>query len=260
MAHALVFVLAPDGGLPGDGAAWEDIQAAQRLGVRSGIALRMFRVPAGTPLSLDDLVSSGQANVSGADPFEPLRSAACPAEPAAASAADPAPERRLICDAVVPHLEPRALWLGAYEISGPERQANGGHPAERLEIEAIRCLDQFSLREADNETCWFYPTENGDYLCWENQRSLQLAPGYPADACLQEGPIAYQRSDLQLLWSLMADDQALTCVGLTYQKRRIEWPIAASGSEPFATWTAFRVDAMADDTYRELANITVFPG
>jgi len=57
----------------------------------------------------------------------------------------------------------------------------------------------------------------------------------------------------------MADDQALTCVGLTYQKRRIEWPIAASNPEPLATWTAFRVDAMADDTYRELASITVFP-
>ncbi len=259
MAHALVFVLAPEGGLPGDGASWEEILAAQRLGVRSGIALRMFRVPPEHPPSLDDLVSSGQANVSGADPFEPLRTSPCPEEPSAAVSADPGPARRLICDAVVPHLEPRALWLGAYELSGPELQPSAGHPAERLGIETVRCLDQFSLREADNETCWFYPTENGHYLCWENQRSLELAPGYPADSCLQEGPVSYQRSDLQLLWSLMADDQALTCVGLTYQKRRIEWPVAASDPEPFATWTAFRVDAMADDTYREMANITVFP-
>jgi hypothetical protein len=258
MAHALVFVLAPEGGLPGDGASWDDLLAAQRLGVRSGIALRMFRVPAETSPSLDDLVSSGQANVSGADPFEPLRPSPCPEEPAA-SPGDPAPPRRLICDAVVPHLEPRALWLGAYELSGPERPPHGAHPADGLAIASVRCLDQFSLREADNETCWFYPTENGDYLCWENQRSLELTPGYPADACLQEGPVSYQRGDLQLLWSLMADDQALTCVGLTYQKRRIEWPIAAADPEPFATWTAFRVDGMADDTYREMANITVFP-
>lgn len=257
MAHALVFVLAPEGGLPSDGASWEEILAAQRLGVRSGIALRMFRVPAEHPPSLDDLVSSGQANVSGADPFEPLRTS--PEEPSAAAPADAGTARRLICDAVVPHLEPRALWLGAYELSGPERQPSAGHPAERLGIETVRCLDQVSLREADNETCWFYPTENGDYLCWENKRSLELAPGYPADSCLQEGPVSYQRSDLQLLWSLMADDQALTCVGLTYQKRRIEWPVAASDPEPFATWTAFRVDAMADDTYREIASITVFP-
>ncbi|MBM5823104.1 MAG: hypothetical protein FJ082_11805 [Cyanobacteria bacterium K_Offshore_surface_m2_011] len=259
MAHALVFVLAPEGGLPGDGASWEDIQAAQRMGVRSGVALRMFRVPAEGPPNLDDLVSSGQANVSGADPFEPLRNNPCPEEAPAAAPVDSSPLRRLICDAVVPHLEPRALWLGAYELSGPERQPSAGHPSERLGIETVRCLDQFSLREADNETCWFYPTENGDYLCWENKRSLALSPGYPADSCLQEGPVSYQRSDLQLLWSLMADDQALTCVGLTYQKRRIEWPVAASDPEPFATWTAFRVDAMADDTYQELANITVFP-
>ncbi|KAF0654634.1 hypothetical protein L107_02969 [Cyanobium sp. Copco_Reservoir_LC18] len=258
MAHALVFVLAPEGDLPGDGAAWEDLLAAQRLGIRSGIALRMFRVPAETSVNLDDLVSAGQANVSGADPFVPLRPSPCPEDPSVPPA-DPAPARRLICDAVVPHLEPRALWLGAYELSGPERPPSGGHPAEALAIALVRCLDQFSLKEADNETCWFYPTENGDYLCWENQRALELPPGYPADACLQEGPVPYQRSDLQLLWSLMADDQALTCVGLTYQKRRIEWPVAASDPEPFATWTAFQVDAMADDTYREMANITVFP-
>ncbi len=263
MAHALVFVLAPEGGLPADDATWGEIKAAQLLGVRSGIALRMFRVPVGNAPSLEDLVGSGQANVSGADPFEPLCTNLCAEEPSTVPSADPGPARRLICDAVVPHLEPRALWLGAYELSGPdsgqERAPSGGHPAERLGIESVRCLDQFPLREADNETCWFYPTDNGAYLCWENQRRLELAPGYPADSCLQEGPVSYQRSDLQLLWSLMADDQSLTCVGLTYQKRRIEWPIAASNPEPFATWTAFRVDAMADDTYREMANITVFP-
>ncbi|MDM7952728.1 MAG: hypothetical protein QUV07_05880 [Cyanobium sp. CZS 25K] len=259
MAHALVFVLAPEGALPGDGASWEDIQAAQRLGVASGMALRMFRVPAEEARSLDDLVTSGQANVSGADPFEPIRTDSCPAGSPAPSA-ESEPARRLICDAVVPHLEPRSLWLGAYELSGPALHGHSAHPPDRLQIQAIRCLDQFSLRHADNETCWFYPTENGDYLCWESQRKLELAPGYPADPCVQEERIAYARSDLQLLWSLMADNQSLTCVGLTYQSRRIEWPVAASDPEPFATWTSFRVDSMADDTYRESASITVFPG
>ena len=57
----------------------------------------------------------------------------------------------------------------------------------------------------------------------------------------------------------MADDQALTCVGLTYQRRRIEWPVTATDPEPFATWTSFRVDSMADDNYREISSITVFP-
>jgi hypothetical protein len=257
MAHALVFVLAPEGALPGDGAAWAELLAAQRLGVGSGIALRMFRTATPPELTLDELVTSGQANVSGADPFVPLRTDPCRED------VTPSPEtasvRRLICDALVPHLEPRSLWLGAYELNGAELQGRTGHPADRLAIASIRCLDQFSLREADNETCWFYPTENGDYFCWENQRSLELCPGYPADPCIQEGSIPYERSDLRLLWSLMADDQALTCVGLTYQRRRIEWPVIASDPEPIATWTSFRVDSMADDNYRETSSITVFP-
>ncbi len=256
MAHALVFVLAPEGALPGDGVAWADLLAAQRLGVGSGVALRMYRAATPTDQNLDDLVASGQANVSGADPFEPLRNDPCQDE--SSPSAEVGSVRRLICDALVPHLEPRSLWLGAYELSGPELQ-DTGHPADRLGIETIRCLDQFSLREADNETCWFYPTENGDYFCWENQRSLGLSPGYPADPCIQQGKIPYERSDLRLLWSLMADDQALTCVGLTYQRRRIEWPVVAADPEPFATWTSFRVDTMADDNYREMSSITVFP-
>jgi hypothetical protein len=256
MAHALVFVLAPEGALPGDGATWDDILAAQRHGVGNGVALRMFRVPAEADQPLDDLVITGQATVSGADPYEPLRSDPCQQGTTdhAASGA-----RRLICDALVPHLEPRSLWLGAYELSGSELEGRTGHPGDGLAIESIRCLDMFSLRDADNETCWFYPTDNGDYLCWENRRTLELSPGYPANSCLQAEKITYERSDLRLLWSLMADDQALTCVGLTYQRRRIEWPIAASDPEPFATWTSFRVDSMADENYRELSSVTVFP-
>ena len=154
MAHALVFVLAPEGALPGDGVAWSDLLAAQRLGVGSGIALRMFRAAGPPDQNLDALVASGQANVSGADPFEPLRSDPC--LDATAPSAEAGSARRLICDALVPHLEPRSLWLGAYELSGPELQ-DTGHPAERLGIETIRCLDQFSLREADNETSGSIP-------------------------------------------------------------------------------------------------------
>jgi hypothetical protein len=259
MAHALVFVLAPEESLPRDGAAWDDLLAAQRLGIGSGIALRMFRMAAPTDQTLDDLVACGRATVSGADPFEPLRSDPCQDDPSGPST-EGGSARRLICDALVPHLEPRSLWIGAYELSGPELQGRTGHPADRLGIETIRCLDQFSLRDADNETCWFYPTENGDYLCWENQRTLELSPGYPADPCIQQAKIPYERSDLRLLWSLMADDQALTCVGLTYQRRRIEWPVVATDQEPFATWTSFRIDSMAEDTYLETSSITVFPG
>lgn len=265
MAHALVFVLAPEALLPADPSTWEELQAAQRRGVGSGVALRLFRMPAGSSEDLDALVTSGRAGLSGADPFQEL------SQPAGSPPPGPEPPaRRLICDAVVPHFDPRALWLGAYELEGPVREPNAepaltrgqsvipAHPADRLRIEQVRCLDRFPLREADNETCWFYPTENGDYLGWENRRELQLSPGHAPDLGLSEQTPSYQRQQLRLLWSLMADDQALTCVGLTYQRRRIEWPVLAASQEPFATWTSFRVDSMAEHTYQETCSITVF--
>ena len=57
----------------------------------------------------------------------------------------------------------------------------------------------------------------------------------------------------------MADDEALTCVGLTYQGRRIEWPRLEGSPAPSATWTSFEVDTMADPSYVERARISVFP-
>jgi hypothetical protein len=56
----------------------------------------------------------------------------------------------------------------------------------------------------------------------------------------------------------MADDLALTCVGITFRGRRIEWPIVATDPEPFATWTCFRVDTSAENPYQENSSITVF--
>ncbi len=246
MAHALVYVLASQAALPGDGCRWAELVAAQRQGVGHGRALRLYRVPEQETLTLEDLVSSGQAAADGADPFDQSRQ-------------DPAAPRPMICDAVIPHFDTKTLWLGVYQLSGARTPVASGHPADQLEVETITRLDHFPLREADNETCWFYPTENGDYICWENQRRLELRPGYPAEHGVQEDPVPYERRDLQVLWSLMADDQALTCVGLTYQRRRIEWPVVGASPEPFATWTSFRVDTMAEETYREHASITVFP-
>ena len=243
MAHALVFVAAPQAALPVDPVDWEGLQQAHRLGIGSGLALRMFRVPDLWEGTLEQLVIDGQADLVGSDPFE-------------------APRHR-ICDAVVPHLDPRTLWLGVYEISGDRPQEEGvrgasGHPCRQIEIRSIRCLDSFPLREAENETCWFYPTENGTYLCWESQRRLETLPGFLPDQGITEVSSPYRRSDLHVLWSLMADDQALTCVGLTFAGKRIEWTTSFSDPEPFATWTSFCVDTMADQSYRELENITVF--
>ena len=149
----------------------------------------------------------------------------------------------LICDAVIPPLDGKSLWLGVYA---------------RAEGEMWREVDRFPLREAENETCWFYPTEDGRYLSWECQRSLDLAPGRLVEAASISGPDDYERGDVHVLWSLMADDEALTCVGLTYRRRRIDWAVNASRCEPCATWAAFAVDAMADPPFQAQASTTVF--
>ena len=56
----------------------------------------------------------------------------------------------------------------------------------------------------------------------------------------------------------MADNHSLTCVGLTYGRRRIDWPVVAAVPEACATWTSFSLDSMAEAQYCELASCTVF--
>lgn len=243
MAPALAFVLAPEPLLPGDGASWSAIAEAQRRGITEGSALRLFRVPPAWGGSLDHLVASGAAGLAGADPFA-----------ATDPPGSPAPQR-LFCDAVIPRLDAALLWLGVYALS-PGDAAAGELP----ENSTSRCLDRFALADAENETCWFYPTDDGLYLAWRNPCVLQLLPGIPADESLRQEPTGYRRDAVRLLWSLMADDPALTCVGLTYGGRRIEWATLVAEPEPSATWTAFRVDSMAEAQYRELSSITVFSG
>jgi hypothetical protein len=242
MLHSLAFVLARGPELPGDGIDWPGLVAAQRPSPNQGRALRLFRVPESWSGSLDELVGGGHATISGVDPL-PRQNG----------------RHNLICDAVVPQLEVSSLWIGVYALSGvawaPGDRAVDAAP---LQVRDLQLLDFFPLAEAANETCWFYPTETGTYLCWENQTSLTLAPGWLPEQGVQEAPIAYDRGDVHVLWSLMADDDALTCVGLTYQRRRIEWPLLTRTPEPSATWTCFGVDSMADPSYGEHARITVF--
>lgn len=250
MPHTLVFVLAPEAALPADGADWELLQQAQLQGIGSGAALRLFQLAPDSTAELEDLVSEGWADVFGGGGGR-----------GGGGSGESTPELRIICDAVVPQLEPRTLWLGVYGLSGVLIAPEVHHPAGQLEISECRCLDRFPLREAENETCWFYPTDNGRYLCWENQRQLQSSPGFLPDQPLQEQPLAYDRSDVHVLWTLMADDLALTCVGLTYRGQRIEWSSTATELEPWATWSSFEIDSMAEQSYRESSRITVFaPG
>ncbi len=264
--EALLFVVAPEAALPIGPTDLATLEAAQRSGIGSAMAIRMFRAPATWQGSLDDLVAEGRADGRGLDPFATAADIQPPAPVAGAAEAPAGPERRrLICDAVVPHLEPRSHWVGVYALMGTasaeppaSSRPTARHPAQALRVEAVRCLDRFPLREADNETCWFYPTDDGTFLAWENQRRVETLPGFLPERPLQSEPVSFQRSDLRVLWSLMADDLALTCVGLTYRGRRIEWPVQRSQSEPFATWTAFRIDSSAESSYAELAAITVF--
>ncbi|MFM7170669.1 MAG: hypothetical protein ACKOPT_02060 [Cyanobium sp.] len=238
MLHSLVFVLSREGALPKGACEWNDLVDAQRLGLRSGTQLRLFRVPEGAEESLPDLLDAGTATVSGEQPF--------PAQ-------QPAP---MICDALVPLVDPRSLWLGVYQVSGEAKETPGqGLP---LVVASIDCLDCYALQDAANETCWFYPTDNGRYLSWENRRRIETLPGYLPDRPPQPAPLPYVHGDVHLLWSLMADDLALTCVGLTYRRQRIEWPLLAGAEENLSTWTEFQVDSMAEASYRELNSTTVF--
>jgi hypothetical protein len=141
-----------------------------------------------------------------------------------------------VCDAITPSFEPERLWLGVYQAS----------PALPSHWQRLDC---FPLSEARNESCWFYPTHNGHYLSWQRQLQVNLAPGQVAETA-QESAAAttedYSREAIALLWSLLADDTSLTCVGLTYASRRIDWPLSHSQWAPSASWCTFSVESSRD--------------
>jgi hypothetical protein len=141
-----------------------------------------------------------------------------------------------VCDAITPSFEPERLWLGVYQAS----------PALPSHWQRLDC---FPLSEARNESCWFYPTHNGHYLSWQRQLQVNLAPGQVAETA-QESAAAttedYSREAIALLWSLLADDTSLTCVGLTYAGRRIDWPLSHSQWAPSASWCSFSVESSRD--------------
>jgi hypothetical protein len=221
MNHSLVFVIAPSACLPQGDASWDDLQTAQRQGPAGAFALRLFTAAGAAADELAQLPWEGS--------LEPQSSG---------------PPRRLICDAVVPQFDPRSNAIGVYQ-----RNAEAG---------TYRCVDRFPLTEASNETCWFYPTHDGSFLSWERALSVGLEPGVVAAEAQAQSPTDYDRGQLKLLWSLLADDVSLTCVGLTYGGQRIEWARAHSRPEPMATWSLFTVDTQADVALTVEASQTVF--
>lgn len=231
MTTPLVFVIAPPAALPSGDCSVETLQLAQRQGPRGGFALRLF--------SLGRESSAGMEGDLGSVPMQAPDLGLLPVD------GRPAGRRQVICDASIPHLEPRSLWIGVYQAGSADAGVQ-------------HCLDRFPLSEASNETCWFYPTHDGVFLSWERGLRLMLSPGGVADApeALQNAP--YNRSRLAVLWSLLGDDASLTCVGLTYGGRRIDFPLQQTLPEPMATWSRFRVDTQAEVNLEVLDSRSVF--
>ena len=244
MANSLFFVLAPATGLPQGPLSWADLADAQALGLGQLLALRIFACPSGWPGSLETLVEDGLAHSGGDDPF----GAGPPRQPGAPSSAQPQ-ERRLRCDALVPVLDAPSLCLGIYA-------GDGASPAP------IQSLASLPLAAIENETCWFYPTENGPYLSWQSQRPRTFLPGRLPDGDLSSPAESFDPAELRLLWSLLADDQAMTCVGLTYRGRRIEWPLQAltvESQEAASVWTWFELDDLSSEPWQRLDRIETSP-
>ena len=245
--------------MPIEQISWESLKGAHQLGIKSGKALKIYQVPEGNAVSLEHLVESGKAEISGHDPFASVRSVS-KAINSVEIPSESRPASPRICDTLIPHFDPESLWLGVYEVSGSKNEAGESfvHPAQQLCIEKITCLDKLSLSDVNNDTCWFYPTEDGEYLSWETHHSITTEPGHLADGSLLDDHHQYERGHLNLLWSLMAKDRDLTCVGLTYMNRRIEWPTQITDRQRSANWISFRANSLAEDSYSELSKITVF--
>jgi hypothetical protein len=235
---AFTFSLAPprEGEDPID---WNQVLAEHDASLSAARALRILRCPRGWSGSLDSLVQAGQATISCEDPFVGLPDA------------DPARDR-LLCDAVIPSFDASRLWLQVYLLEAGQDDSTTDAPL------GCKRLDAVPLQQLGNETCWFYPTEDGNYLASERTISVRFAPGVMAEAVPMPQSWSYDRGDLSLLWSLMADEEDLSCVGLTYQRRRIEFPRQSEHSASTATWSSFRVDSMASPSFQRLSTISTY--
>ncbi|MCP9773563.1 hypothetical protein KBY66_13230 [Synechococcus sp. Tobar12-5m-g] len=238
MSDALRFVLSssvPD--LAGPLLRWTDLVRQQAATVRQGKALRIYRCPDGWSGSLQDLLASGKANHSGQDPF---------AEQADGDRPPGQRQRRLVCDALIPSFDPAGQWLEVYSLEDPNRDDS-----------AVQRLDSLPLQAGSNETCWFYPTEDGHYLSWENPWAIRCDPGHVFELPPGGPPSDYGRDQLKVLWSLMADDANLTCVGFTYQRKRIEFPLIESSAGAVSTWSSFVVDSISATPLKTISTMTI---
>ena len=95
--------------MPIEHISWEALLAAHRLGVKSGRALRIFHVPEGSTVSLEHLVESGKAEISGDDPFASARDVSREIVGVDLPTVS-RPSSPRICDTLIPSFEPECLW------------------------------------------------------------------------------------------------------------------------------------------------------
>ena len=238
MAEALRFVLSsapPEASDPLR--SWSDLVRRQAESIQHGQALRIYRCPDTWTGDLQTLVADGLAAQGGDDPFAGASEPQRPGNPL---------QRRLACDALIPVFDPARQWLEVYRLEDPD-----------TEDSAVQRLDSLSVQEASNETCWFYPTEDGQYLSWQNEASIRCQPGHVFGRPSAPSSEAYNRDEIKVLWSLMADEQELTCVGFTYQRRHIDFALIESAPSPASTWTSFVVDSISPTPLRTFFRCTV---
>ncbi len=244
MAHALCFVLHGSAtGASSGPPQWSELLAQQHEAITEAQSLRIFRCPPGWDGSLDELVSAGRANAAGDDPFEVLPDASTESSPA----------RRLLCNATIPRFAAERLWLSVYDLKSEEASPQ----AEPIQL---RLLDSFPLAAAANETCWFFPTDDGRYLSCATNEQVRCLPGFTPELRFSDTPFSYDRAGIKVLWSLMADEECLRCVGLTYERRRVDFPLIERQRSVDTTWMAFQVDSQAEQPLQVTSTITTYQG
>jgi hypothetical protein len=202
-------------------------------------------------------VSAGRANAAGDDPFDALPDDAAAPAPDEAAGSTPAataeisPVRRLLCNATIPRFAAERLWLSVYDLESEDA-------SPQAEPRQLRLLDSFPLAAAANETCWFFPTDDGRYLSCATNEQVRCLPGFTPELRFSDTPFAYDRAGIKVLWSLMADEESLRCVGLTYERRRVDFPLIERQRSVDTTWLAFQVESQAEHPLQVTSTITTF--
>ena len=258
MAYALAFLISSQDAIKAGCNSWDDLCNIQSGSLTSASALRIFNTPQEWDGHLKHLFDSGAIKRSG----------------------DVCGEINKLCDAVIPNFAPADHWLSVYILTTAEkkqmktkgkasvmntidrRELRDSH--ERLPgmssdqcVSTVQLLDEVPLIRIENETCWFYPTEQGVFLSWTSQMKIIYNPGHLSEQIWQKCRPEYSRQELRLLWTLMADDTTLTCVGLTYGGRRIEWLKAESSVPEDITWSAFEINNSREKVFQHLDTLTL---